>query len=103
MANYTKQDIIRLVEEEDVGFIRLQFVDSFGGLKNVAMTSDHLDQILNNRCMFDGAAIQGYDTKELSEFILAPDLDTFTIFPWRPQRGRVARFICDVLNPDGTP
>ena len=49
MANYTKQDIIRLVEEEDVGFIRLQFVDSFGGLKNVAMTSDHLDQILNNR------------------------------------------------------
>ena len=64
MGNYTKQDIIRLVEEEDVGFIRLQFVDSFGGLKNVAMTSDHLDQILNNRCMFDGAAIQGYDTKE---------------------------------------
>lgn len=103
MAKYTKQDIIRLVEEEDVGFIRLQFVDSFGALKNVAMTSDHLDRILNNRCMFDGAAIQGYDTKELSEFILAPDLDTFAIFPWRPQRGRVARFICDVLNPDGTP
>lgn len=103
MANYTKQDIIRLVEEEDVEFIRLQFADSFGALKNVAMTSDHLDRILNNQCMFDGAAIQGYDTKELSEFILAPDLDTFTIFPWRPQRGRVARFICDVLNPDGTP
>ncbi len=103
MAHYTKQDIIRLVEEEDVGFIRLQFVDSFGTLKNVAMTSDHLERILNNRCMFDGAAIQGYDTKDLSEFILAPDLDTFTIFPWRPQRGRVARFICDVLNPDGTP
>lgn len=103
MANYTKQDIIRLVEEEDVGFIRLQFVDSFGTLKNVAMTSDHLKRILDNRCVFDGAAIQGYDTKDLSEFILAPDLDTFTIFPWRPQRGRVARFICDVLNPDGTP
>ncbi|MCM1245653.1 MAG: glutamine synthetase family protein [Roseburia sp.] len=103
MANDTKQDIIRMVEEEDVGFIRLQFADSFGALKNVAMTSNHLDRILNNQCMFDGAAIQGYDTKELSEFILAPDLDTFTIFPWRPQSGRVARFICDVLNPDGTP
>lgn len=103
MANDTKQDIIRMVEEEDVGFIRLQFADSFGALKNVAMTSNHLNRILNNQCMFDGAAIQGYDTKELSEFILAPDLDTFTIFPWRPQSGRVARFICDVLNPDGTP
>ena len=103
MAKYTREDIIRLVEEEDVGFIRLQFVDSFGGLKNVAMTSDHLDRILNNECMFDGAAIQGYDTKERTEFILAPDLDTFTIFPWRPQRGRVARLICDVWNPDGTP
>lgn len=103
MANDTKQDIMRMVEEEDVGFIRLQFADSFGALKNVAMTSNHLERILNNQCMFDGAAIQGYDTKELSEFILAPDLDTFAIFPWRPQRGRVARFICDVLNPDGTP
>lgn len=103
MATYTREDIIRLVEEEDVGFIRLQFADSFGALKNVAMTSNHLERILDNRCMFDGAAIQGYDTKELSEFILAPDLDTFTIFPWRPQHGRVARFICDVKNPDGSP
>lgn len=103
MSNYTREDIIRMVEEEDVGFIRLQFADSFGALKNVAMTSNHLERILDNRCMFDGAAIQGYDTKELSEFILAPDLDTFTIFPWRPQHGRVARFICDVKNPDGTP
>ncbi len=103
MGNYTRQDIIRLVEEEDVGFIRLQFVDSFGMLKNVAMTSDHLERILDNRCLFDGAAIQGYDTRDRSEFVLAPDLDTFTLFPWRPQRGRVARFICDVQNPDGTP
>ena len=85
--------MIRMVEEEDVGFIRLQFVDSSGALKNVALTNDHLDRILDNRCVFDGAAIQGFDTKESSEFILAPDLDTFTIFPWRPQRGRVARFI----------
>lgn len=103
MERYTREDMIRLVEEEDVGFIRLQFVDSMGTLKNVALTSDHLDRILNNRCVFDGAAIQGFDTQESSEFILAPDLDTFTIFPWRPQRGRVARFICDVLNPDGSP
>lgn len=103
MAKYTREAINRKVEEEDVGFIRLQFVDSFGSLKNVAMTSDHLDRILNNECVFDGAAIQGYDTKDMTEFILAPDLDTFTIFPWRPQRGRVARFICDVRNPDQTP
>lgn len=55
MANYTKQDIYRLVEEEDVEFIRLQFVDSFGALKNIAMTANHLDRILENRVVFDGA------------------------------------------------
>ncbi len=102
-GNYTKQDILRMVEEEDVEFIRLQFVDTFGILKNVAMTSNHLERILNNQCVFDGAAVHGYDTEEFNEFLLEPDLDTFTIFPWRPQRGKVARFICNVLNPDGTP
>lgn len=103
MSHYTKEDIIRMVEEEDVEFIRLQFVDVFGILKNMAVTATQLDSVLNNCCTFDGAAINGFDTVHVDELVLVPDLDTFTIFPWRPQRGRVARFICDVQYPDGTP
>lgn len=103
MVHYTREDIIQMVEEEDVEFIRLQFVDIFGTLKNMAVTASQLEMVLDNQCMFDGAAIEGFDNKNVSELVLAPDLDTFAIFPWRPQRGRVARFICDVLNPDGTP
>lgn len=103
MAHYTKEDIRRIVEEEDVEFIRLQFVDIFGILKNMAVTATQLESILDNRCSFDGAAINGFGTVHVDELVLVPDLDTFTIFPWRPQRGRVARFICDVQYPDGTP
>lgn len=101
--HYSKDDIIRMVEEEDVDFIRLQFTDTFGNLKNMAVTSNQLELVLDNRCTFDGAAINGFDTENVDELILVPDLDTFAIFPWRPQRGRVARFICDVMNPDGSP
>ncbi len=103
MAHYTREDIVRMVEEEDVEFIRLQFVDTFGNLKNMAMAAEQLDRILDHQCMFDGAGIRGYNTDDLDELLLIPDLDTFTIFPWRPQRGRVARFICDIKYPDGTP
>lgn len=101
--HYSKDDIIRMVEEEDVDFIRLQFTDTFGNLKNMAVTSNQLELVLDNRYTFDGAAINGFDTENVHELILVPDLDTFAIFPWRPQRGRVARFICDVMNPDGSP
>ena len=101
--HYSKDDIIRMVEEEDVEFIRLQFTDTFGNLKNMAVTSNQLELVLDNRYTFDGAAINGFDTENVDELILVPDLDTFAIFPWRPQRGRVARFICDVMNPDGSP
>lgn len=101
--HYSKDDIIRMVEEKDVDFIRLQFTDTFGNLKNMAVTSNQLELVLDNRYTFDGAAINGFDTENVDELILVPDLDTFAIFPWRPQRGRVARFICDVMNPDGSP
>ena len=103
MGHYTKEDIEKLVEEEDVEFIRLQFVDVFGSLKNMAVTATQLEMVLNNQCVFDGAAIEGFNTKDVDELVLVPDLDSFAIFPWRPQRGRVARFICDVQYPDGSP
>lgn len=103
MAKYTKEDIIRIVEEEDIEFIRLQFTDIFGTLKNVAITSSQLEKALDNQCMFDGSSIEGFARIEESDMYLYPDLDTFMIFPWRPQQGKVARIICDVYTSDGTP
>ena len=90
MSRYTKEDIFRIVEEEDVEFIRLQFTDIFGTLKNVAITSSQLEKALNNKCMFDGSSIEGFVRIEESDMYLYPDLDTFTIFPWRPQQSEAA-------------
>lgn len=103
MGMNTKEDIIRMVEEEDVEFIRLQFTDIYGNLKNMAVTTTQLDKVLNNKCMFNGVAIEGFNRNEEFDFYLYPDLDTFVIFPWRPQQGKVARIICDVYSKDGTP
>ena len=84
-------------------FIRLQFTDMFGTMKNVAITSNQLEKALENGCMFDGSSIEGFVRIEESDMYLYPDLDTFAIFPWRPQQGKVARIICDVYRPDGKP
>ena len=103
MSRYSKEDILRIVAEEDVEFVRLQFTDAFGILKNVAITSSQLKRALDNKIMFDGASIDGFVRIEESDMYLYPDLDSFTIFPWRPQQGKVARLICDICKPDGTP
>ena len=103
MANYTKKDIIQMVEDDDVEFIRLQFTDIFGALKNVAITASQIEKVLDNGCMFDGSSIEGFARIEESDMYLVPDLNTFEIFPWRPQQGKVARLICDVYKPNGEP
>ena len=101
--HYSKEDIIRLAEEEDVEFIRLQFTDIFGNLKNVAVTVSQLEKALENECTFDGYAIEGFARIEESDMYLYPDYSTMEVFPWRPQQGKVARLICDVHRPDGEP
>ena len=103
MAKYTKQDIIRMVREDDIKFIRLQFTDVFGMLKNVAITASQIEKALDNQIMIDGSSIEGFVRINESDQYLYPDLDTFVVFPWRPQQGKVARLICSVYNPDGTP
>ncbi|WP_409968001.1 type I glutamate--ammonia ligase [Bengtsoniella intestinalis] len=103
MVALTKEDIIRLVDEEGVQFIRMQFTDIFGQMKNVAITADQLGKALRGEIMIDGSSIEGFVRIEESDQYLHPDLSTFAILPWRPQYGRVARLICDVYNPDGLP
>ena len=101
--SYTKEDIIRKVREEDIEFVRLQFTDIFGQLKNVAITASQIEKAVNNQIMFDGSSIEGFVRIDESDQYLYPDLDSFVIFPWRPSKGKVARLICDVHNPDGSP
>ena len=100
---YTKQDVIKIVKEQNVKFIRLQFTDIFGQLKNVAITASQIEKALDNKCMLDGSSIEGFTRIEESDMYLYPDPDTFVIFPWRPQNGKVARLICDIYTPDGKP
>ncbi|MBQ0137771.1 MAG: type I glutamate--ammonia ligase [Kurthia sp.] len=103
MSNYTKDDIRNLVKENNVRFIRLQFTDILGTIKNVEIPVSQLEKALDNKMMFDGSSIEGFVRIEESDMYLYPDLSTFMIFPWTVDQGAVCRFICDVYNPDGTP
>lgn len=98
-----KSDVLAMCKERDVAFVRLQFTDIFGCLKNVAIPVGQLEKALDGDLMFDGSSIEGFVRIEESDMYLLPDPDTFLILPWRPQQGAVARLICDVYNPDGTP
>lgn len=99
----TKEEILQLVEEEDVEFIRLQFTDMFGTLKNVAVTANQLERVMENKYKFDGSVLYGNQRKGEEDMYLCPDPGTFTLLPWRPQQGKVARLLCDVCRADGTP
>ena len=103
MGKYTKDDIIRLCSENNVRFVRLQFTDILGTLKNVAIPVSQLQRVLNHGCGFDGSSIEGFVRIQESDQQLIPDLDSFVIFPWASSSGKVARLICDVYNIDGTP
>jgi glutamine synthetase len=98
----TKEDILSLVEEEDVEFIRLQFTDMFGNLKNVAVTAGQLEKVLDHRYAFDRCALFGSTGGKGEDLYLCPDLDSFVILPWRPQHGKVARMLCDIYRQDGS-
>ncbi|MHB8158046.1 MAG: type I glutamate--ammonia ligase [Desulfocucumaceae bacterium] len=103
MARLTNDDVRSLAKELGVKFVRLQFTDIFGVLKNVSITVEQLDKALEGELMFDGSSIEGFVRIEESDMYLRPDPSTFVVFPWRPREGAVARLICDIYNPDGTP
>ena len=97
----TKDEIIDLIEEEGVEFIRLQFTDIFGNLKNLAVTPSQMERVLNNRYSFEAADVFGNAFDPEEDLYLYPDLDTFVILPWRPQQGKVGKILCDVRLADG--
>ncbi|GIN72614.1 glutamine synthetase [Bacillus sp. J14TS2] len=98
-----RETIMTMVEEQNVKFIRLQFTDILGTVKNVEIPVDQMTKALDNKMMFDGSSIEGFVRIEESDMYLYPDLDTFVIFPWTAEKGKVARLICDIYHPDGTP
>lgn len=98
----TREEIYNLIEEEDIEFIRLQFTDLWGNLKNIAVTPGQFDRVFDYMYPFDGSAIFDGLYPYEETLYLYPDLDTFVILPWRPQQGKVAKMICDVCYADGT-
>ncbi|MCO7174792.1 type I glutamate--ammonia ligase [Sporolactobacillus kofuensis] len=103
MAKFTKEDIISKVNEANVKFIRLQFTDLLGIIKNVEIPVSQLEKALDNKIMFDGSSIEGFVRIEESDMLLYPDYDSFVVFPWTAEKGKVARLICDIHKTDGTP
>lgn len=103
MAKFTREDITKIAKEEDVRYLRLMFTDILGTIKNVEVPISQLSKVLDNKMMFDGSSIEGFVRIEESDMYLFPDLDTWLIFPWGSEQGKIARLICDVYKPDGTP
>jgi len=95
---------MKIIEEKNVNFFRLQFVDIFGFMKNVAIPRSQIEKALDGQMMFDGSSIDGFVRINESDMYLKPDYDTFVVLPWREQKGvNAARIICDVYKSDGTP
>ena len=97
----TNEEIIKLAKASDVKFVRLQFIDIYGIVKNMAIPVEQLGKALDNEVMLDGSSIKGFKRIEKSDLYFYPDKNTFRILPWRPAEGRVARLVCDIYEPNG--
>ncbi len=102
-----RDDVLRICKDERVRFMRLQFTDLMGCIKNVEIPYSQFEKALDGQILFDGSSIEGFARIEESDMLLQPDPKTFAIFPWSTKdgrgRGRVGRLICDIMNPDSTP
>ena len=100
----TREEIMKIIEEQNIRYFRLQFVDIFGFMKNVALPLSQIEKALDGDIMFDGSSIDGFVRINESDMYLKPDYSTFTVLPWRNKEGvAAARIICDVYKSDGTP
>ena len=100
----TKEEVKKIIKENNIAYIRMQFTDMLGDIKAVEVPVGKLDDALDNKIMFDGSSIEGFVRIKEADMYLRPDLDTFLILPFEDSRyGGVARFICDVYTPKGEP
>src|SRR5438105_11602234 len=100
----TKAQILERTERDKVKFLRLQFTDILGIIKNVELPDRQFEDALDGKIMFDGSSIEGFVRIEESDMYLRPDLATFRVFPWAGPTGeKVARMICDIYTPEGAP
>ncbi len=101
--NYSKDEVLQYVAEEDVKFIRLAFCDVFGKQKNISVMPEELPRAFEYGIAFDASAIAGFGDESRSDLFLHPDPETLTWLPWRPEHGKVVRMFCSVTYPDGRP
>ncbi|MCL7412264.1 MAG: type I glutamate--ammonia ligase [ANME-2 cluster archaeon] len=97
----SSEDILKKITEKDVRFVRLQFVDIQGIVKNVAIPVSQIEKAMSHGISFDGSSVEGFVRIEESDMVLKPDLNTFQLLPWRHNGGSIARMICDVYLPGG--
>lgn len=102
--SFTREEVKELIKEYNIKFIKLQFVDINGQVKNISLPSEQIDKALDNEIMLDGSSIKGFRSIETSDMFFHPDINSFQILPWRERDGvNAARLICDIYNADGTP
>ncbi len=101
------KEILKRMKEDEIKFLRLQFTDIMGIVKNKELPHSQFEKAINGDIMFDGSSVEGFSRVEESDMLLKPDFDTYTVYPWSTnghgQKGKVARLICDIYNPDDTP
>ncbi len=101
--NYTKNEVLQYIAENDVKFIKLFFTDVFGNTKSISIQPAELERAFETGISFDASAVPGFLNVNESDLFLVPDENTLSILPWRPQHGRVVRFFCNIRYPDGRP
>lgn len=101
--DYTKNEVLTYIAENDVKFIKLFFTDIFGSIKSISIQPSELERAFNSGISFDASAVKGFLGVDQSDLYLIPDASTLSVLPWRPQHGRVVRFYCNIKYPDGTP
>lgn len=101
--DYTIEEVLQFIEENDVRFVRLTFCDMFGHPKNIAVSAGRLGHVFRHGVSFDASVVDGFMNVEESDLFLHPDPTTLAVLPWRPQHGRVVRLFCDIKYPDGRP
>ena len=98
-----KKEILDRFRDDGVRFLRLTFTDIDGIIKNVEVPASQFEKAVDGQIMFDGSSIQGFTRIEESDMLLRPDLDTYAVYPWQSEGGKIARLVCDVTNPDESP